>query len=483
MGTSRIIRASTEGMSRIRFLDDTISPVGHTLRIFLSAVFFCFLFLGLFSLRARADEGTNAGAEGTSLDGDVEEILAEDVIIELPEDVPDSSEDKWNYSGTPFIVAVPFAVEGSGGERMKALGFGIAARMVDDFYPLSGARTITMLDLAKALDGGLLDAKNEDVLLLAETLGADFAVTGVVETDGRMVRIIARVTRPDGEVVDEIEVEDVFEKLPSLLSRLSFEVLLSCNAALTEEDRAYLDYTEPYSLDAWLDFQAGLAVVVSMQAGIEAKGKEVKRARDALESALKREPRYNKAREALGMLEYLTGDLDSAEHTFRELATRAENSSTARFYLGVIAYQSGRFSAAKRELSIAVDLNPGDHTYWLYLGRVHVALEQPASARQTLGEGIRLAPENPDLRFALGMVLLRDELYEKASSEFEFVISRNPASASAHYNLGICHFKTRSYELASKHFRHYIELTEEDPDGDHEEVEGWIAWLDARIAE
>jgi tetratricopeptide (TPR) repeat protein len=411
---------------------------------------------------------------------DPDTMLADEVVVELPEaDSPDSHSAAY-YGNVPLIVVLPFTADAPDDETASALAYGIAAGIVDNVYPLAAVRTIPLDRLIRfagrdaigaALAGG--DAVSE----LAENLGAGYVVTGNAVVKDGGIEIVTKVFDSAGDNVKETSLSGALETLPALLPRLSFDVLTTCGIALTDDERQYLDYAEPYGYDVWVKCHYGLSVVTQRLAGIVVSRSDVDAARKSLAAAIKAAPDYLRAREALGVLEMLSGDADAAEIAFRELAARYPGHAPARYYLGVILYDKGNYADAKLSLTLAAELNKRDPLAWYYLGRTHLAVDQPAMAEQALEKSLTLDPSNPDTYFALGLALIALENYADAQTAFAEVVMRKPAMPEAHFNFAICLIKNGDRALAAKHLRHYIELTPGDPAGDHAQVEKVIAEL------
>ena len=416
-----------------------------------------------------------------------DETEASDVIIELPEVAPDSEPRGYYSGGVPLIAVLPFYVTAQNAETVKSLSYGIAARIVDDFYPISAVRTVPLDRLVKLFPEILVPAPPDASELgdvasrVFDTLGAVFVITGEAELRGTDVRIKAAIRNSDGGVAAEISAQGELAMLPGLLSKLSFDSLTVAKAALTDGDRSYLEYVEPYPIEAWLKCQYGLSVAATILAGQNPDKKTVAAARRALGEALKLAPSYLRAREALGVIEYQTGNLKDAESAFREIVTRNPDYSPARFYLGAILFRRGAYDAAKKELTSAVELNKSDAPAWLFLGRTHLALGQPMMAEQAVRRSLDIDPSNTDAFFALGMTLLKQDLNMLAAEAFSEVVIRKPGLAAAQYNLGLAYFRASDYEQAAKHFGIYIELTPGDEFGDHEEVMNWIEEIETAL--
>jgi len=430
-----------------------------------------------------------AAGEGES-QADPDEMLAEEVIIELPEAESDGVSSHRYTGGVPLLVILPFAADAPREEQSLALAYGIAAGIVDNIYPLSAVRTIPIDRLMRAAGhtlinvgalGTAIDAEN--VSMIADAVKADFVVTGDATLNNGSISIQAVMLDGQGNLVGSPGASGNIEELPALISRLAFDILMIGNIALTDKERDYLNYAEPYGTEAWFSCHYGLSIVTLMLSGFEVDKRDIKSARSALEKALDIAPGYVRAREALGIIEYLEGKLQDARSTFRELATRTPDYAPARFYLGVIEYNDGRYAEAKKELTLASDLNKFDPLALLYLGRTYLAAGQPAMAEQVIRQSLAIDPGNPDVYFALGLALMKLERYNESGDVFAEVVMRNPSLAEAHYNLAISFYQQGEFELAIKHFRHYIELTPDDEGGDHRDVEGFIEQIAEMMAE
>ncbi len=425
-------------------------------------------------------------SQDSPAEGEIEEEIAtNDVVVELPELAPDSAPRGYYSGGIPLILVLPFKASAPNAEMQTALSYGIAARLVDDFYPISAARTVPLDRLVSLFPEFLatppLKSDKDSISAVFAAISASYAISGTAELKGSLVTVSATLHSPEGSIAAEISSSGELEMLPAILSKISFDVLTVAKAALTDSDRRYLEYVEPYSIDVWLKCQFGLSVAAGMTSGSKTDKKKIEAARKSLADALKAAPQYLRAREALGVIEYTSGNLKAAESAFRELVTRNPQYGPARFYLGAILLKNGNFNAARKELTLATEINKNDALSWLFLGKAHLAAGQPMMAEQAFRRSLDIDPSNPDAFFALGMTLLEQGSNSLAAEAFGEVVLRRPELAEAHYNLALALFRSNDLKLASRHFRNYIELTPNDEYGDHSEVGFWLIEIDEEL--
>lgn len=447
--------------------------------LFLFIALFTWAHVSLTCLQMSYAQEILVAEEETEIENGIE---AKDVIIELPETIPESAPRGFYTGGVPLILVLPFYATGGQPETQSALSYGIAARLVDDFYPIGAVRTIPIDRLAKSFPSILSPAPAEAGKELVDTIfasiNANYAITGIANLQGANIDITVTMYVPEGHAAAVFSVKGELSKLPAILSGLSFEILTAARVALTDTDRKYLEYVEPYSVDVWLKCQYGLSVATAVLAGEKVDKKMIASAKRSLGEALKTSPEYLRAREALGVIEFTTGDLKAAESTFREIVTRNPNYGPARFYLGAILLKAGNANSARKELTLATELNKNDALAWLFLGRAHLADGQPMMAEQAIRRSLDLDPTSSEAFFALGMTLLEQGSNLLAAEAFGEVVMRRPELAQAQYNLALALFRANEFELAARHFRNYIGLTPGDEFGDHMEIESWIAEIE-----
>jgi tetratricopeptide (TPR) repeat protein len=175
------------------------------------------------------------------------------------------------------------------------------------------------------------------------------------------------------------------------------------------------------------------------------------RARAALETALKKEPRTPRAHYYLGtaavMEEGLLG-VDSAIREFREELTLVPDDPAANLKLGMALVETRRTTEALRPLEIATRGAPGSADAWHYLGRCLRALGRPADA----------------------LAALRRSLELSQGSRTDPVRLRN-----LHYQLAVTLRATGATEEAAVHFAEAERASAERSDADRENLTKYLS--------
>lgn len=121
--------------------------------------------------------------------------------------------------------------------------------------------------------------------------------------------------------------------------------------------------------------------------------------------------------EHLGIVRSAAVDLDGAADAL-ELALRLDPRRTAaRVHLGALLLRRGRDDEAARELERATGDDPDQQEAWRSLGQALIRLERFEEARTALETARRLDPEDPDTRYQLATVLRAVDDFEGQERE------------------------------------------------------------------
>lgn len=205
-----------------------------------------------------------------------------------------------------------------------------------------------------------------------------------------------------------------------------------------------------------------------------------------LRKALLLDPNHGRARFELGRLQYVTGDLEQAEATYRDLIARHKDSWKAYNNLGLVLLDRNEPTAALAALRKSLRLKPNDPGVLFNIGRaLHARREYTAALRVfdqaialwgpddlaavslhhsrgntlfALGRwqeaadayrhAIRLDPEHWDSHLNLGAALSNLGRFDEAVAALEQAVAYRPDRTAVYRQMAVCYLETRQYDQA-----------------------------------
>ena len=114
----------------------------------------------------------------------------------------------------------------------------------------------------------------------------------------------------------------------------------------------------------------------------------------------------------------------------------------AIFKQGEAALTSGDLDSAERSFKQVVSLDPSTAAAYANLGVIHMRRKEWGPAIATLQHASKLAPQLSGIRLNIGLAYYRQGDYRHAIPAFESVVKEEPGSLQARYLLGQCYFFT-----------------------------------------
>jgi predicted O-linked N-acetylglucosamine transferase (SPINDLY family) len=146
-----------------------------------------------------------------------------------------------------------------------------------------------------------------------------------------------------------------------------------------------------------------------------------------------------------------TGDLVSAERSYRAFLKVAPRNFDANYLLGVLYLQTGQFSGAEKQLDRATKINPHAPNAFNDHGNALLELDRVKQSLKSYNRAIALDPKFAEAINNRGNALARLNQFEEAVASFDKAISIKPDYARAYYNRGnsLRAFKNYTEALAS----------------------------------
>lgn len=315
------------------------------------------------------------------------------------------------------ILVVPFEAPGRDG-RTYWLGEAIAILIADDVNA-RGLGAITRPSRERAYDQLHLPPaavlSRATVIKVGELVGAGEVIVGEVSVDGDALTVRARpiridVGRADAEVTERGNLADLF----ALVQKVA--------------RRAVPGGTEPAASKAPPSLQAFEQYVKGLLAGQPASRASF------LETALKLDPRYDRARLALWDVRTAQGDHAAALAAARAVDAGSPDARRARFLAGVSLMSLSQNDEAFTMFKGLQDAAP-DPAILNNLGVIQLRRPAQADAGKPtywFTKAAEAAPDDPDLLFNLGYAYALDRDPQGAIYWLREALRRNPADGDAH---------------------------------------------------
>ena len=169
---------------------------------------------------------------------------------------------------------------------------------------------------------------------------------------------------------------------------------------------------------------------------------------DELNTAIKLNPKYYSAYNALGVIMINSGDLDKANYYFNKALTVFPNYATATDNLGTVYYLKNDYDTAQEKFLKAISLNKNSATAYFHLAQVYDKKSMYSEALDALEHSLKL---NPDCAFAYnlkGEILKKQGNEAAAISAFKKSIFVKPENTLSYINLANIYEKRFDNELA-----------------------------------
>jgi predicted O-linked N-acetylglucosamine transferase (SPINDLY family) len=152
------------------------------------------------------------------------------------------------------------------------------------------------------------------------------------------------------------------------------------------------------------------------------------------------------------------GNLQQAEHEYRQILRIDPRHADALHLLGVIGHQRGEPALAVEYIGKAIAVNGANAVYHTNLAAAHLALQKHAEAENSCRRAIRLQPRYAEAHYNLGLALDSQGKSEAAVESYRKAIELKPEIAEAHLNLGNLLLALNKADEAEACFRAAIEV-------------------------
>gem|GEM_PF-1484935 len=193
------------------------------------------------------------------------------------------------------------------------------------------------------------------------------------------------------------------------------------------------------------------------------KSRDLNKAIERLESALKLKPDMAEAHANLGVCYMMRGDRQKQIYHFEEATRLKPGMPDVHYNLGLAYSDAMRYQEAIREFDKAIELNPSLTDAHFKLGTVLYKTRNFADAAAEFQRCVELSPKRFEAYLNLGSCCLKIKDVEGATEGFQKAVQLKPDSAEANYSLGIAYMKSERYGQAYTLFQTALKLNPAHP--------------------
>jgi len=182
------------------------------------------------------------------------------------------------------------------------------------------------------------------------------------------------------------------------------------------------------------------------------------------------------------LLEVVPEQEEEAQEDVRNAAPDPElDAVLLQFQKGIQLLESGKAAEARSLFEALRDRYPEVSVIYNNLGVTYKRLNLLEEAARSYQKAIALQGGGyAEAHYNLAIIFREQGAFRKAEAVYREVISLNPEFEDAHYNLAVLYdLYLDNPEEALQHYMKYMELV----DGDHLEMELWVAALQKRLPE
>jgi tetratricopeptide (TPR) repeat protein len=180
----------------------------------------------------------------------------------------------------------------------------------------------------------------------------------------------------------------------------------------------------------------------------------------ALKTAIRLNPRDERARLALSDALIESDQLPAARQTLEDTRAMFPSSGRARYKLGLVYQRQGLYPDAVRELTASVTLKPllGLNSIYETIGALARAQQDYDAAIAAFAERVDLIPNSADAHQELGEMYVRQGRHNEALAEFATTLMLRPARTDAYAAIGQVHLRDGQFAEAAAAARRAVAI-------------------------
>ena len=155
---------------------------------------------------------------------------------------------------------------------------------------------------------------------------------------------------------------------------------------------------------------------------------------------------------------YQTGNLQQAEHLFREIIKAAPKNFEAHYYLANILQDTGRDEEAVQSYQRAMEINPDFPGTYYNMGSILKEKRDDDEALTYFQKALELDPACADIYNSIGVIYQSKGELDDAIAYYRKALDADPKFAIAYYNLGNAYMHQGKLSEADSFFRQSLKL-------------------------
>jgi tetratricopeptide (TPR) repeat protein len=333
---------------------------------------------------------------------------------------------------TPVVAVLP-VTNLTGQPEYDATAVGIAEVVIAGLAEIDGVQVLSRPSTAAYRD------RKGDLAAVGRELDASYLVDGVLQRSERTLRVSFTLVQIPSNVVRWSGTFDgAFPRLFDLQSRVADGLATALRISLTPPERVRIDARPTASPSAWEEYTTALTLLDRLD-----RPGYVARAITHLEAALKADPRFARAHAALGRACFLryreTGDTtwaDRARDAVEEALRIDPKDADVRSGLAFTYSGRGKLDQALEEVRQALALRPNNDDYLRQLAYLLTDAGQPEAALDAARRALALRPGFGENHNVLGWVHYQAGRFREAADSYRRDTELEPDNAWAFQMLG-----------------------------------------------
>lgn len=202
------------------------------------------------------------------------------------------------------------------------------------------------------------------------------------------------------------------------------------------------------------DFKAKVLV---LRGNAEANQKELKKAKDTFDEALRYDPRASGAFLGLGNVALGRSDMKGAEEELRKAIDIAPDDREVLIFQAEFAFRKGEYAGSENAYQKLVDRRPERVSFQLGLVRAQIATGKLKPAIATLDLFLKRAANHPNANFLRSLAAYQAKDYETAAVHAEAVLKLNRNHLSSILIAGAASYARGQNEQAVSHLQRFVD--------------------------
>ena len=408
----------------------------------------------------KDEESRYQGAEELLFElKNIERSLATDEKVIRPKkpEVEKLDEIKWKNS----IAVLPFA-DLSLQKNQEYFCDGIAEELIN---ALAGIKKLRVIARTSAFS---FKGKEVATRKIGRKLDVETMLEGSARKTGRQLQITAKLIKvADGFQLWSEQYDRKLNDVIAVQDEIFLEIIDKLMVELFEEEKKLLVERHPENLEAYDLYLRGRYFLN------REIGKEMKKAIQCFDQAVKRVPYYAQAYAGLafsytylGFWDYLPSKdvYPKAKKTALRAIEIDQTLAEAHLSLGVVKmFYDWDWEGAEKELKRAIELNPsyveaheGYAAYFAAMGRMDEAIAEAEKA-------VNLDPLSSYAIANLGMYLLRAGRLKQAREQFRKIIEIGTTYPHLHWMIGQAYILDSKYDVGIAEIKKALDLSDDNP--------------------